>query len=625
MRWVKWMALALCAWAVLTGAALAKGLQRMEPASWWIGFRNPALELMVYGDGAGSWTPSLDHPGVTLRGFEAGENPNYLYVDLLIAPDATPGPVAIRFRDADGRTVARRSLELRAREPGSAERQGFSARDAIYLITPDRFANGNLKNDVVKGLKEGLNRDFHGGRHGGDIQGVIDHLDYMAGLGFTQVWLNPLLENDQLTFSYHGYSTTDFYKVDPRYGSNADMRRLADAAKAKGMGLIMDMIVNHSGSEHWWLKDPPSRDWIQFGGAFRPTNHIHSTQMDVHAAPSEAAQFEQGWFVETLPDLNQRNPHLATYLIQNSIWWIEYANLSGVRMDTWPYPEKHFMAEWSRRVMEEYPNFTVVGEEWSRHPPIVAYWQAGVHNRDGYRSYLPSLMDFPIQYSLVQALIEDENTFPTTGLLRLYEMLANDFIYADPDKLVTFPDNHDMDRVFTQLGHDVALAKMAVGFTATARGIPQIYYGTELLKQNPGSPEHGIIRSDFPGGWPGDAANGFTGEGLSPEQRDFQDFTRKLFLWRKSQPALHEGKMIHFYPAPDDPERRGLYVYGRVGGGDAVLVAINKGAARSVPSARFADVLGARTGGVDVLTGQRVDLSAQLALPARSITIIDLD
>lgn len=625
MRWLKTVWIILGVACLLAGQAWAKGLERMEPASWWIGLKEPHLELMIHGEGAARWMPSLSYPGVTLRSYEAGDNPNYLYVTLEIAATARPGPVPIRFAE-HGRVVAHRNLVLQAREQGSAGRQGFSAADAIYLITPDRFANGDPRNDLVKGLKEIPNRSFHGGRHGGDIAGVIQHLDYITGLGFTQLWLNPVLENDQPNYSYHGYSTTDFYKVDPRYGTNADMRRLSDAARAKGAGLIMDMIVNHIGSEHWWMRDPPSHDWINNGGVFKPTNHIHSTQMDVHAAPSEAKTFEQGWFAESLPDLNQTNPHLATYLIQNSIWWIEYANLSGVRMDTYPYPNKDFMAQWSARIMAEYPHFTIVGEEWSRHPPIVAYWQAGVHNRDGYVSHLPSLMDFPVQYALIEALKEPENTFPTTGLLRLYEMIANDFIYADPAKLVIFADNHDMDRAFTQLGQDLSLDKMALGVMATLRGVPQIYYGTEILMQNPQSHEHGIIRSDFPGGWAGDAVNAFTGQGLSPEQREVQEFTRKLFTWRRTQPALHDGKMIHFYPAPDDPGRRGVYVYGRVNGTDGVLVALNKNTdARTLPTARFADVLAGRIGGTDVISGGHVDLRSTLTLPPRSITIIDLD
>lgn len=605
--------------------ATANPVKRMEPSSWWIGFDNPNLQLLLHGEGASALTPELAHPGVRLVRAEPGENPNYLFLDLEIAPNAQPGPVQIAFKRA-GRVVARRTLELQTREAGSAAREGFGPKDAIYLITPDRFANGDPGNDRVRGMREGPNRTLPGGRHGGDIQGVIDRLDYIAGLGFTQIWLNPLLENDQPNYSYHGYATTDFYKVDPRYGANADMRRLADAAKAKGIGLIMDMIVNHVGSEHWWIKDPPSPDWIHFGDVFSPTNHMHLTQMDPHASARDRRQFEEGWFVETMPDLDQDNPRLAQYLIQNSIWWIEYAGLSGVRMDTYPYPDKDFMAEWSRRVMAEYPNFNIVGEEWVRSPAMVAYWQAGSTNSDGYVSHLPSLMDFPVQDAMRLALTEPEQDWPQLGLFKLYEMIGHDFLYPDPGNLVILADNHDMDRLYTQLGHDAALAKMALGFIATTRGAPQVYYGSEILMANRGTSDHGVIRSDFPGGWPGDTVNAFTGAGLSAEQQAFQDWTRRLFTWRKGQPAVHTGRLIHYAPRASEPEIAGVYAYGRIGQDDAVFIAINKSAEeKRVAAARYTEILQGRTRGVDILTGRRMDLSETITLAPRSIAIIDLD
>jgi len=612
-------------WLGLAAPALAKGVERMEPASWWIGFRDPGLELMVYGQGAGRWTPRIERAGVRITGFEAAPNPNYLFVRLEISPDAAPGPVAIRFMDG-ARVVDRRVLDLQARAPGSARRAGFGPQDAIYLVTPDRFVNGDSANDRVKGLKEGPDRSFHGGRHGGDLAGLAGHLDYIADMGFTQVWLNPVLENDMPAYSYHGYATTDFYKVDPRYGYNSELKDLARKARAQGVGLIMDMIVNHIGSEHWWMRDLPSPDWIHNNGKFAPTNHVHTAQMDAHVAPSEAKIFEEGWFAETMPDLNQDNPHLARYLIQNTLWWIEYAGLSGIRMDTYPYPDKAFMAGWSRRVLEEYPDFTVVGEEWSRHPNVVAYWQKGARNLDGYVSHLPSLMDFPLQYSLVQALIEPESVFPVTGFLRLYETVANDFVYPDPDGLVVFADNHDMDRIHTQLGGDLALNRMALGYIATMRGVPQVYYGTEILAQNPGTHEHGVLRADFPGGWRGDAVNAFTGEGLREEQRAFQAYVRRLFTWRKTQPVLQEGKLIHYYPLPADPFWSGVYVYGRMIPDDAVLVAMNKtNEIKDLPAGRFQDVLQGRTKGLDIVSGERVDLRAVVRVPPRSLVIIDLD
>lgn len=625
MRRVGLVVLLAAAWLALAAPALAEGVRRMEPASWWIGFQDRSLELLVYGEGAGDWTPKLERAGVRITGYEAAPNRNYLFVQLDIAPDAKPGPVSIRFVEG-ARTVGRRVLDLRAREAGSVARQGFGAQDSIYLITPDRFANGDPGNDRVQGLQEGPNRALPGGRHGGDLAGLAAHLDYITGMGFTQLWLTPVLENDQPEHSYHGYATTDFYRVDPRFGTNADVRRLADAARARGAGLIMDMIPNHIGSEHWWMRDLPSPDWVHNNGRFTPTNHIHTAQMDAHAAPSEAKAFEEGWFAPRMPDLNQDNPHLARYLIQNALWWIEYAGLSGIRVDTYPYPDKAFMAEWSRRVLQEYPNFTVVGEEWSRHPNVVAYWQRGAHNRDGYVSHLPSLMDFPLQYSLTQALIEPESVFPVTGFLRLYETVANDFVYPDPENLVVFADNHDMDRIYTQLGGDLALTRMALGYIATMRGVPQVYYGTEVLAANPGTHDHGVLRADFPGGWQGDAVNAFTGAGLSPDQRAFQDYVRRLFTWRKQQPVLHQGKLIHYYALPADPDWSGVYVYGRMHEKDAVLVALNKtDTIKELPATRFQDVLQGRTRGRDIVSGETVDVGAIVRVPARSLVIIDLD
>lgn len=622
-RWPIWVL--LCALFLAPVAFARDVVTRMEPAIWWTGFANPTLQILVYGEKAGGLVARVQHPGVRLTRAEAGPNPNYLFLDLEIDADARPGPVRVEFLRGR-KTVGSRVLDLRARAPGSASRQGFGAKDAIYLVTPDRFANGDPANDSVKGLSEPVDRSKPGGRHGGDIAGVIGALDYISSMGFTQIWLNPVLENNQPEYSYHGYATTDFYKVDPRFGTNADLRRLADEARARGMGVIMDMIVNHAGSQHWWLRDPPGPDWINFGGRFSPTNHQHITLMDPYASARDRRQFSDGWFVEAMPDLNQREPRLARYLIQNSIWWIEYAGLSGVRMDTWPYPDKTFMAEWTRRVLEEYPGFTVVGEEWTRNPAMVAYWQKGNRNRDGYVSFLPSLMDFPLQDRLREALIEEDRPGSWDGFVKLYEALATDFIYPDPGNLVVFPDNHDLDRILTQLGGDVDLARMALAYIAVVRGIPQIYYGTEVLFTNPGGKNDGIIRSDFPGGFPADRANAFTGEGLSAQQKQFQAFVRTLFTWRRTQPAVHSGRLVHFAPDPNDAARNGTYVLARLSEGDGVVLALNKSKeTRILPVGDYSEAFRGKISGRDVLTGAPVDLSRTLTLPARSVTLIDLD
>lgn len=606
-------------------------IMHLEPPSWWVGFKAPKLQIMVHGPNIADLTPMLEYPGVKITKVSRTSNPNYLFLDLILAPSAAPGSLDIRFVK-DGRAVMHVPYALQARAKGSAQRKGFGPADAIYLVTPDRFANGDPGNDTVRGLREAADRSKPGGRHGGDLQGVINHLDYIAGMGFTQLWLNPVLENDQPDYSYHGYAATNFYKVDPRYGGNADTVRLSREAGKKGIGLIMDMVTNHIGDQHWWVKDLPEKDWFNFSGApFTQTNHIHLTVQDPHASQWDRKYFADGWFVPSFPDLNQRNPYLGAYLVQNAIWWVEYAGLSGIRVDTYPYNDKAFMSAWSKRLHEEYPSLTIVGEEWVLNPAMVAYWQLGKKNQDDYLSYLPSMMDFPLQDAVRKALIEPENFKDGSGLIKLYEAIGNDFIYADPGKLVVFPDNHDIDRIYTQLGEDLSLAKLAVALVATTRGIPQIYYGTEVLLKNPGTHDDGVRRSDFPGGWAGDKANGFTGAGLDQRQQDFQAFVKKLFQWRKTSSAIHTGKLVHFAPYPyssfsaDLGPQDGVYVYFRYNEKDRVMVALNHAdKPRTLGLERFKEMLAGHVSGVDVISGRKVDLSATLHIEPRSALIVDL-
>ena len=444
-KWLAALFLAVCS----THAMAADRIERMEPVSWWVGMQDPRLQLMVHGARIAELEPTLDHPGVAVTGVHRVANPNYLFIDLEIAPETRPGPVRIDFRKG-GRKVARRDYLLQAREPGSAQRRGFGPQDVIYLLMPDRFANGNPANDTVAGLQDGLARSKSLGRHGGDLQGVANHLDYIAGMGFTQLWLNPALENAQPEASYHGYAITDFYRVDPRLGSNESFRQLARDARERNIGVIMDVVLNHIGSSHWWMSDLPAPDWINYGGKFTATHHVRESLQDPHGAEADRRGFADGWFVETMPDLNQRNPFLATYLIQNTLWWIEFAGLSGLRVDTYPYSDRAFLTEWSRRVMQEFPNLNVVGEEWSGSPVTVSYWQRGRKPADGYVSHLPGLFDFPLQEAVSQGLLEKEGW--GTGLRRIYRVLAADSLYPDPYNLVVFPDNHDVSRLYTVLG-----------------------------------------------------------------------------------------------------------------------------------------------------------------------------
>ena len=469
-------------------------VERIEPPSWWAGMNHPALQLLVRGESVAQLEPHIDCPGVRHVGTHRVDSPNTVFIDLELAPDMAPGVCDIRFRSQDGHEF-KVAYRFEARRPGSADRKGFSSADVVYLVMPDRFANGDPDNDSPPGMLERADRSNPDGRHGGDLQGVIDHLDYIADMGYTQIWLNPVLENNEPTFSYHGYSTTDYYQVDPRLGDNALYRELVAEARERGVGIIMDLIPNHSGVSHWWVADPPTADWINHG-SFVPTSHVREPLHDPHGADIDRRAFVDGWFVPTMPDLNQRNPLLATYLIQNAIWWVEYADLSGIRVDTWSYADKDFLSAWTRRVMAEYPNFNVVGEEWNENPGIIAYWQRGKTRDDGYESDLPSLMDFPLQRTIVPSLRGDETW--NTGIVTFYRALAADFLYADPDNLLVFADNHDMHRIYHQLGADDELLRLAMVLVLTTRGMPQLLYGTEILMDHPPGASHGVFASRLP-------------------------------------------------------------------------------------------------------------------------------
>lgn len=572
--------------------------------------------LLVHGRDVSTLEASIDYPGVRLAKSTRLESPNYLALSLVIEAAAEPGSIPIRFSRA-GRPVARYDYRLEARRVGSRERRGFDQRDVIYLVMADRFANGDARNDHPAGTSDRVDRSAPGARHGGDLAGIAAHLDYLAGMGYTQLWLTPVLENAQPQYSYHGYAITDHYRVDPRYGSNDELKRLSAAAKSHGIGLIGDIVVNHIGSKHWWMSDLPSASWINGSAAMPWTNHMHTSIEDPHSAQVDRERFTRGWFDSMMPDLNTTDPWLASYLIQQALWWIEYADLSGLRMDTYSYSDKAFMAAFTQRVMSEYPMFNIVGEEWRYDPAMVAYWQAGRQNRDGYVSYLPSLMDFPVMNALLGAL-----TVPDSwqgGLPGLYERLGDDFLYPNPANLVVFGDNHDTDRLFTALGRDYDLWRMAITFIATTRGIPELTYGTEILMANNPPKDDGDVRRDFPGGWPGDSVNAFTGQGLAPEAAAAQNFLRTLLTWRKTAPALHDGDLRHYAP------ENGVYVYFRHAAGETVMVAINKsGAAATLDLARFRESLPRGVTGRDVISGESVMLDDRLTVAARSSQVIDI-
>ncbi|WP_178990669.1 glycoside hydrolase family 13 protein [Winogradskyella schleiferi] len=579
-----------------TVTEIKNDIQRIEPPNWWTGFKNQKLQLLVKHPNIGTANPIINYSGVSIEKFHGADSPNYLFINLKISETAKAGKFNIRFQLEDDSELIQ-SYELKSRKIPAEDYVGFDSSDAIYLITPDRFANANPKNDEVDGLlQQGIDRTDGYARHGGDIEGITEHLDYIADLGFTAVWPCPVLINDMPSGSYHGYAMTDFYKVDPRFGTLNEYRKLADELRVRDMKLIMDQVANHCGLEHWWMKDLPFKDWVNYQDHYlkhidnwnrettKMSNHRRTTNQDPYASNKDYQEMADGWFVPGMPDLNQRNPYMANYIIQNSIWWIETLGLGGIRQDTYPYPDKEFMSNWAGAIMTEYPNFSIVGEEWSYNPLLIGYWQEGHKNKDDYDSNLKSSMDFAMQKNIVDALNDEESW--DKGLVKIYEGLANDFAYTSPKDILAFLDNHDKSRVYTELKGDIVNTKIALGYLLMMPRIPQIYYGTEILMDdfdNPG--DHGFIRTDFPGGWKGDAVNAFTGKGLSDDQKDMQIYLKKVLNYRKSSEAIHNGKTIHF--APND----GIYVLARITDNETVVYIINKNeSSQELDLSRFAEL-----------------------------------
>ncbi len=591
----------------------AQSISHVDPPNWWTGMQHNSIQIMIHGDDISSYDEVIiNHPSVSIDKITKADSPNYLFVDITIDREIAASTLAIIL--SNGSQKITHHYPILANDPTDID--GFTAADAIYLITPDRFANGDPNNDDIENMKEKANRSNKGGRHGGDIAGIESCLEYISDMGFTSIWLNPLLENDMEVYSYHGYSTTDFYKVDPRFGSNEEYRQMADHARDKGLKLIMDMIVNHCGSFHWWADDLPYENWYNQWPEYTGTNHQKTVMQDPYVSEYDKKQFTDGWFVPTMPDLNQRNPQMAKYLIQNSIWWVEYLGLSGIRMDTYPYPDEDFMSEWTKSMMIEYPTLNIVGEEWNESPVIVSYWQAGKVNSNGYTSNLKSVMDFPVNIALVKALNQKESW--GKGLSNLYEMIAMDFLYPDPMNLVTFSDNHDMARIWALLNHDYDLWKMAITHVMTNRGIPQLYYGTEILTDSPAHRDDGAVRSDFPGGWNGDTINAITGSGLTAQQKEAQQYVKSLLQWRKSATAIHNGKMKHY--RPED----GRYVYFRYNDKQTIMIVINKGEKTELDISRYTEVMHPFTSAHNVLDRSMVPLKNGIALDAKSVTIFEL-
>lgn len=596
-------------------AARAANIEKMAPTFWWAGMKNPELQILLYGKDIASSDVTISSQDVILKEVVKQANPNYLllYVDL---SEAAPQTFNIVLKKGKKTTTVPYELKQRTRKGEDIE--GFTAQDVLYLIMPDRFANGDPSNDVVEGMLENkVDRNEQYARHGGDLKGIEDHLDYIADLGVTAIWLNPTQENDMPDGSYHGYAITDYYQIDRRFGNNGEFKQLVDKAHAKGLKVVMDMIFNHCGSENYLFKDRPSDDWFNFKSHFVPTSYKTASVQDIHAADYERKIATDGWFTQVMPDLNQRNRHVARYLIQSSIWWIEFAGINGIRQDTHPYADFDFMAEWCKEVLEEYPNFNIVGETWLNSNVLVSFWQKDSKLAAPRNSNLPTVMDFPLQ-GLMNKAFDEETTDWAGGLYWLYDYITQDLVYANPMNLLTFLDNHDTSRFYTreEQTKNITRYKQALLYLLTTRGIPQIYYGTEILMPGDKGEGDGTLRRDFPGGWTGDKTNCFTREGRTKLQNEAFDYTRKLLNWRKGNEAVGKGTLKHFSIA------NGTYVYERKYGNQSAVIIMNgTDKPQELDLTPYKEIL-PKAQATDVLSGKTINLKGKLSLKQRESLLL---
>ena len=596
-------------------------VERMEPPFWWSGMEWDDVQIMFYGKDIAEYNVSASE-GMIINNVRKTENPNYVFVTV-DTEGLAPGSYPLNF-SKKGKKGFVQKFELRPRQEGSALREGFDSGDAIYLIMPDRFANGNPANDSHPDLKEMANRERPGGRHGGDIEGIIQNLDYLEDLGVTAIWSTPLLEDDDPRYSYHTYAQSDVYKIDPRYGTNEDYKRLSQEMHKRDMKLIMDYVTNHWGAEHWIIEDLPTYDWIHQFPGYKNSNYRMTTQFDPHRSQIDKKLNEDGWFVSTMPDLNQSNPLVLNYLIQNAIWWIEYADLDGFRVDTYSYNEKDGIAKWTKAIMDEYPNFNIVGEVWMHDQAQISYWQkdSPVGAIQSYNSNLPSVMDFTLHDAVTTMFNEDEQGWDR-GAVRAYENFANDFLYADTENLLVFAGNHDTNRINEIFEGDLKKYKLATALVLTTRGTPQLYYGDEIGMRGNKAEGDADIRRDFPGGWLGDAQNAFSEVGRTEEQNAYHSFTKTLLNYRKNNEVLQTGKLLQYVPQDN------VYVYFRYNPDkpkERVMVVINNNPeAQELDLERFKEGLNESSSGRNIVTGEVVGLQDKLQIAGKSPLILELN
>ena len=590
-------------------------IDRVEPLSWWIGMKTP-LQLLVQGPGISTYDVTLEGGNARISKVHKAESPNYLFLDVEFSSSAQPGTYYFVFsKDEESFKVPYR---VDARREGSAQRQSFSTKDLIYLIMPDRFVDGDPSLDAVPRNMESVDKEAFMGRHGGDIAGIRSQLDYLADLGVTAIWNTPLLEDNEPVASYHGYACTDYYHIDRRFGTNEDYRNLVAECHSKGIKMIMDIVTNHCGTAHWWMADLPFKDWIHQWPEYTKSNCAFSAQNDPYCSDLDRENMLGGWFDTSMPDMNLDNPYTLQYFKQWAVWWIEFADLDGLRVDTYPYNEKEPMSQWCKSVREEYPNLNIVGEVWSCNVPQLAYWQANHPNWDGFNSNLPCIMDFPLQAAICEGMPRDSVNWDE-GMVKIYDAIANDQYYTDMSNMMIFPGNHDTERIADILNKSVPRQKIVMAMMATLRGIPQILYADELMAVSKDRKwGHGGLRIDFPLDWKDD-----------PVAVEVHDYTRTLFNWRKTASAVHNGNTIHFL------RRDNTYAYFRYDDNQTVFVYINNSRRNQlIPWDDYAEftVAGARrrgpdsqalVNGVDVVTGKTVDFSMPVKVGPRSVVVVD--
>ena len=590
-------------------------VERIEPPFWWEGMNNNKLQVLIYGEKIAGYT--VKSKGMDLVNVERVENENYLFLNFNLSFQKA-GLYYIDLYDADRKTHSF-SYEIKSREKRKKS-SSFNSSDVVYLLMPDRFANGNQSNDSHPDLTEKVNRNEQDGRHGGDIEGIIKNLDYLNELGITTIWSTPLCEDNDPKVSYHSYAQSDVYRIDPRFGTNKDYKRLAENLHQRGMKIIMDYVTNHWGIEHWMIKDLPTKDWIHKFDKYTNTNHRKEIHSDPYASLKDKKELIQGWFVPTMADLNQSNPLLLKYLIQNAIWWIEFANIDGFRVDTFPYNNPKPMVEWVKSIRNEYPNFNLVGEGWMHNTIHLSYWQENspIAKIQGFNSFLPSVMDFTLNDALVNSFRERNSNWEK-GMTRIYKNLQNDFLYPNINNILIFAENHDTNRI-NDFYPELKDYKRMMSVLMTIRGIPQIYYGSEIGMTGKKENGDGDIRRDFPGGWLSDNKNAFLKEDRTPKQNNYFDFTKRLINWRKSNPAIHHGKTLHFTPQND------VYVYFRFLDNLRVMVIINNSSEDQIISLnRFEEGLNGKYNGIDILSDNKITLGKSLEIKAGIARIIELN